>query len=82
MTIRKRKTLPQTSEDTLFDEGINSDGDLSLSPAGSQAEDRSVSSSEIQAVAEQIEQDAVDENLEKKVVVRSRGRKKNRSPFG
>ena len=76
MTIRKRKTLPQTSEDTLFDEGINSDGDLSLSPAGSQAEDRSVSSSEIQAVAEQIEQDAVDENLEKKVVVRSRGRKK------
>ncbi len=76
MTIRKRKTLPQTSEDTLFDEGINSDGDLSLSPAGSQAEDRSASSSEIQAVAEQIEQDAVDENLEKKVVVRSRGRKK------
>ncbi|UTC85199.1 transcription termination factor Rho [Treponema denticola] len=76
MTIRKRKTLPQTSEDTLFDEGINSDGDLSLSPAGSQAEDRSASSSEIQAVAEQIEQDTVDENLEKKVVVRSRGRKK------
>ena len=76
MTIRKRKTLPQTSEDTLFDEGINSDGDLSLSPVGSQAEDRSASSSEIQAVAEQIEQDAVDENLEKKVVVRSRGRKK------
>ena len=80
MTIRKRKTLPQTSEDTLFDEGINSDGDLSLSPAGSQAEDRSVSSSEIQAVAEQIEQDAVDENLEKKVVVRSRGRKKTEAP--
>ncbi|EMB21912.1 transcription termination factor Rho [Treponema denticola SP33] len=79
MTIRKRKTLPQTSEDTLFDEGINSDGDLSLSPAGSQAEDRSASSSEIQAVAEQIEQDAVDENLEKKVVVRSRGRKKTES---
>ena len=76
MTIRKRKTLPQTSEDTLFNDGINSDGDLSLSPAGSQAEDRSASSSEIQAVAEQIEQDAVDENLEKKVVVRSRGRKK------
>lgn len=79
MTIRKRKTLPQTSEDTLFDEGINSDGDLSLSPAGSQAEDRSALSSEIQAVAEQIEQDAVDENLEKKVVVRSRGRKKTES---
>ncbi|UTC90688.1 transcription termination factor Rho [Treponema denticola] len=79
MTIRKRKTLPQTSEDTLFNDGINSDGDLSLSPAGSQAEDRSASSSEIQAVAEQIEQDAVDENLEKKVVVRSRGRKKTES---
>ena len=79
MTIRKRKTLPQTSEDTLFNDGINSDGDLSLSPAGSQAEDRSATSSEIQAVAEQIEQDAVDENLEKKVVVRSRGRKKTES---
>ena len=79
MTIRKRKTLPQTSEDTLFNDGINSDGDLSLSPAGSQAEDRSASSTEIQAVAEQIEQDAVDENLEKKVVVRSRGRKKTES---
>ena len=79
MTIRKRKTLPQTSEDTLFNDGINSDGDLSLSPAGSRAEDRSASSSEIQAVAEQIEQDAVDENLEKKVVVRSRGRKKTES---
>ncbi|UTD06332.1 transcription termination factor Rho [Treponema denticola] len=52
---------------------------MSLSPAGSQAEDRSASSSEIQAVAEQIEQDAVDENLEKKVVVRSRGRKKTES---
>ena len=79
MTIRKRKTLPQTSEDTLFNDGINSDGDLSLSPAGLRAEDRSALSSEIQAVAEQIEQDAVDENLEKKVVVRSRGRKKTES---
>ncbi|UTY25932.1 transcription termination factor Rho [Treponema denticola] len=84
MTIRKRKTLPQTSEDTLFDEGINSDGDLSISPSDSQADDPSLSpANEIQAAVEQtrIEQnnEADDEVLEKKVVVRSRGRKKTES---
>ena len=79
MTIRKRKTLPQTSEDTLFDEGINSAGDLSLSPSETHTEERPAASSEIQSVAEHIEQDAADEIIEKKVVVRSRGRKKTES---
>ena len=79
MTIRKRKTLPQTSEDTLFDEGINSAGDLSLSPSETQAEERTAASTEIRSAAEHIEQDAADEIIEKKVVVRSRGRKKTES---
>ena len=76
MTIRKRKTLPQTSDETLFDTGISSDGDLSLSPSETQAEERTAASTEIRSAAEHIEQDAADEIIEKKVVVRSRGRKK------
>ena len=81
MTIRKRKALPQVSEDTLFDTGINSDENLGLSQSDVQADDPSLSpANEIQAAVEQtrIEQnnEADDEVLEKKVVVRSRGRKK------
>ena len=79
MTIRKRKTLPQTSDETLFDTGINSDGDLSLSPSETHTEERSSEAGEIRSAAEHIEQDAVDEIIEKKVVVRSRGRKKTES---
>ena len=84
MTIRKRKTLPQVSEDTLFDTGINSDENLGLSQSDVQADDPSLSpANEIQAAVEQtrIEQnnEADDEVLEKKVVVRSRGRKKTES---
>ena len=79
MTIRKRKTLPQTSDETLFDTGINSDGDLSLSSSETHTEERPAASSEIQSAAEHIEQDAADEIIEKKVVVRSRGRKKTES---
>ncbi|EMB28337.1 transcription termination factor Rho [Treponema denticola] len=84
MTIRKRKTLPQVSEDTLFDTGINSDENLGLSQSDVQADDPSLSpANEIQAAVEQtrIEQnnEAYDEVLEKKVVVRSRGRKKTES---
>lgn len=87
MTIRKRKTLPQVSEDTLFDTGINSDENLGFSQSDVQADDPSLSpANEIQAAVEQtrIEQnnEADDEVLEKKVVVRSRGRKKNRKLFG
>ena len=81
MTIRKRKALPQVSEDTLFDTGINSNENLGLSQSDEQADDLSLSpANEIQAAVEQtrIEQnnEADDEFLEKKVVVRSRGRKK------
>lgn len=81
MTIRKRKALPQVSEDTLFDTGINSNENLGLSQSDEQADDLSLSpANEIQAAVEQtrIEQnnEADDEVLEKKVVVRSRGRKK------
>ena len=84
MTIRKRKTLPQVSEDTLFDTGINSDENLGFSQSDVQADDPSLSpANEIQAAVEQtrIEQnnEADDEVLEKKVVVRSRGRKKTES---
>lgn len=84
MTIRKRKTLPQVSEDTLFDTGINSDENLGLSQSDVQADDPSLSpANEIQAAVEQtrIEQnnEADDEVLEKKVVVRSRRRKKTES---
>ena len=84
MTIRRRKTLPQVSEDTLFDTGINSDENLGLSQSDVQADDPSLSpANEIQAAVEQtrIEQnnEADDEVLEKKVVVRSRGRKKTES---
>ncbi len=81
MTIRKRKALPQVSEDTLFDTGIDSNENLGLSQSDEQADDLSLSSAnQIQAAVEQtrIEQnnEADDEVLEKKVVVRSRGRKK------
>ena len=81
MTIRKRKALPQVSEDTLFDTGIDSNENLGLSQSDEQADDLSLSSANhIQAAVEQtrIEQnnEADDEVLEKKVVVRSRGRKK------
>lgn len=81
MTIRKRKALPQVSEDTLFDTGLDSNENLGLSQSDEQADDLSLSSAnQIQAAVEQtrIEQnnEADDEVLEKKVVVRSRGRKK------
>lgn len=84
MTIRKRKTLPQVSEDTLFDTGINSDENLGFSQSDVQADDPSLSpANEIQAAVEQTRIDqnneADDEVLEKKVVVRSRGRKKTES---
>nr|WP_253721749.1 transcription termination factor Rho [Treponema sp. OMZ 787] len=79
MTIRKRKTLPQTSEETLFDTGINSDEDVSLSPSETHAEENAAEANEIQAAVEQIDGDASDEIIEKRVVVRSRGRKKAES---
>ncbi|UTC63588.1 transcription termination factor Rho [Treponema sp. OMZ 787] len=52
---------------------------MSLSPSETHAEENAAEANEIQAAVEQIDGDASDEIIEKRVVVRSRGRKKAES---